>query len=437
MKFKTENDLLNFTSKIIGKKFGELDKNNLLEVNPKDKGNLGKIVETGFYGYPNNNVAEADFDNLGIELKVTGFTTSKTGLLQAKERLSLSTINYTKLIDEEFEFSKLLFKNKRLLIIWYEYIKGVAYSDFQIMHYQLYDLTKDIETIKNDFYTIKEKVMIGKAHELSEGDTSFLGANTKGKSGGVAVQPFSSILAPTRGFCLKNSYMRGVLRSMGKNPTAPQYKSVKEYVLAHLKPYIGKTQTEIWTELTGAPIDSTTKFPYQLNKMISNKLLGKDEDLPLKDELFNKTTYIIKNLPVDQNGFPCERMTFRNLMLSDFSTSWEDSEWKRYFEEITFIVICYEGNMHGQRKLKEIKQIAFNQSDLNLFKKTYEMIKYAIEVKDVKYLPYPKRFPNQAIEIGPKGKGGMKVYEEFFNKDMTRTCLMLDKEFLYKKLQDN
>lgn len=69
--FQSELDLMTFTESIKGKKFREIDRLGLLDSTTRpDKGILGKIVETGFYGYPLNNDGKADFDTLGIELKV-------------------------------------------------------------------------------------------------------------------------------------------------------------------------------------------------------------------------------------------------------------------------------------------------------------------------------------------------------------------------------
>lgn len=77
--FENISQLLNYTENIKGKKFKEFDKNNVLKVTSlRDKGILGKLIETEFYKYPNNSNAKADFDNLGIELKVTAFKKNKT-----------------------------------------------------------------------------------------------------------------------------------------------------------------------------------------------------------------------------------------------------------------------------------------------------------------------------------------------------------------------
>lgn len=78
-KFKSISELLNYTENIKGKKFKEFDRDNVLNVTSlRDKGILGKLIETEFYKYPNNSNAKADFDNLGVELKVTSFKRNKT-----------------------------------------------------------------------------------------------------------------------------------------------------------------------------------------------------------------------------------------------------------------------------------------------------------------------------------------------------------------------
>lgn len=77
--FHSISELLDYTESIKGKKFKEFDKDNVLNVTSlRDKGLLGKLIETEFYKYPNNSNAKADFDNLGVELKVTAFKRNKT-----------------------------------------------------------------------------------------------------------------------------------------------------------------------------------------------------------------------------------------------------------------------------------------------------------------------------------------------------------------------
>ncbi|MGJ0703421.1 MutH/Sau3AI family endonuclease, partial [Clostridium perfringens] len=315
MKFTTEQELLDYTKNIIGKTFKELDKLNLLQKGQADKGILGKIVETGFYNYPLNSNPEADFSELGIELKVTGFIRNKNKTIRAKERISLSMIDYNNIIHEEYEFSKLISKNKKLLIIWYEYTKENQNNkgEFVIHYYQLYDMSIDELVFKNDFNLIKSKVIAGLAHELSEGDTSYLGAATKG-NGQTKPQPNSDILAPTRAFSLKQSYITGILRNLNLNPLPLKAKTVEDFIYDKIKSYIGMTQIKIWDTL-GEKKYSLDNLPKQINKMISDRLIGKDKELPKLDDIFSKTSYIIKNISFEENGYPKERVSFRNLTL--------------------------------------------------------------------------------------------------------------------------
>ena len=429
MKFNTIEELLHYTEAIKGKTFKEIDSEHLLENTTNLKGNkgvLGQVVETGFYKYPINTDPRADFDKIGVELKVTGYKKNKKGEKSAKERVSLSKIDFNKIVNEEYEYSKLIYKNKKILFIWYFYEKGKDIGDFLITDYQLYDMSKDEETIKNDFYIIKQKVKDGRAHELSESDTSYLGACTKARtSKDRTTQPNSTIPAKPRAYSLKNSYMSGILNSIGTTISfdTNEFKTVEEYVLAKLRPYIGKSQLEILEEITGQTYKE--KIPKNLNKMITDKIIGKDDELAEKDDL----------------GRYRERMSFRNLTLSEFEDTWEDSYWKLFFDETAILNILWKepksGSKNGERILEGVNRISFNDDDLDSIEKSYNMVKETIEKEDVSLLPYPNSFENQILEIGPKGQKSDDAYNTFFNKDTTKTCFFLNKEILFEKKNKN
>ena len=441
MKFKTIEELLNYTEAIKGKTFKEIDSENLLESTTNLKGNkgiLGHVVESSFYKYPINSNPQADFDEIGVELKVTGYKKNQKGEKSAKERVSLSKIDFNKIVDEDYEFSKLIYKNKKILFIWYFYEKDKDIGDFLITDYQLYDMSQDEETIKNDFYIIREKVKSGRAHELSEGDTSYLGACTKARtSKDRTVQPFSPILAKPRAYSLKNSYMTGILNSIDSiviNDTN-EFKTVEDYVLAKLRPYIGKSQLEILEEITGQTYNE--KIPKNLNKMITDKIIGKDDELAEKHDLFRKTRFIIKNSPLTPKGAYRERMSFRNLTLSEFEDDWEDSYWKLFFDETSILNIVWKepraGSKNGERILEGVNKISFNDNDLDSIEISYNMVKEAIEKEDINLLPYPRTFEGQILEIGPKGQKSDDAYNTFFNNGVTKTCFFFFFFFLLQK----
>src|SRR5690606_26742134 len=108
---------------------------------------------------------------------------------------------------------------------------------------------------------------------------------------------------------------------------------------------------------------------YAISKMVSNRIIGKDNELYKKNEVFNKSTFMIKNIPIFENNFPIEKATFSTLQHSDFSTPWEESEWKVFFQEVTFIYICYLGEIsgvkleNGNRILDRIFKITFTPEE--------------------------------------------------------------------------
>ena len=134
MKFNTIEELLNYTEAIKGKTFKEFDEDDILGDRTSlvgGRGDLGKLVET------------ADFDNIGVELKVTGYKKNKNGTISAKERVSLNQINFNEIVEEDYEGSHLISKNQKILFIWYVYEKGKMVKDFVITHYQLFDMDTD------------------------------------------------------------------------------------------------------------------------------------------------------------------------------------------------------------------------------------------------------------------------------------------------------
>ncbi|MBK5502234.1 MutH/Sau3AI family endonuclease [Peribacillus sp. TH14] len=214
MIFESEMELMRFTESIRGKTFGEIDKLKLLEDGSTGSGNLlRKVVETGFYGYKLND--ETNLNSIGIELKVVPFIRNNDGKATSKERLLMSRINYFDIVNEEFESSQLLRENRKVLIIWYEYVSYKKRTDMEIQYCQLYDMLQDQQVIKNDFELIQRKVKNGEAHLLSEGDTIYLGACIRPiKGNGTINQPNSNISAKPRFFSLKRSYMTGLLMSI-------------------------------------------------------------------------------------------------------------------------------------------------------------------------------------------------------------------------------
>jgi hypothetical protein len=132
--------------------------------------------------------------------------------LRAKERLSLTHINFHEIVNETFETSSLVRKCARILILCYKYDKEISEIDRTFTSDQfIYSLlSQDVEILKNDWLTIKGKIEAGLAHELSETDTIYLKASRKGQGGSKekpVSQPNSETKAMKRGFSLTYNYL--------------------------------------------------------------------------------------------------------------------------------------------------------------------------------------------------------------------------------------
>uniref|UniRef100_UPI004047A288 MutH/Sau3AI family endonuclease n=1 Tax=Mariniflexile sp. TaxID=1979402 RepID=UPI004047A288 len=172
----------------------------------KGKGNFGQILEKFYFGYEPNSDAEPDFKEAGIELKSSPLKTLKNGDFRSKERLVLNIINYLEVHKEEFETSSFWKKNAHLLLVFYLHDKDLDLLDYFIKLVDGWQYpNEDLKIIKKDWEFINQKIKKGKAHELSEGDTFYLGACTKGSTAlrSFRNQPFNEEQAKQRAYSLK------------------------------------------------------------------------------------------------------------------------------------------------------------------------------------------------------------------------------------------
>ena len=120
----------------------------------------------------------------------------------------LATIKYNnKLCDIDYfnliSFSE-LFKHEKLVIIWYD--------EYQIVtDLEIYYLSNDFDVLFTDYYKIKKTIDNGLAHQLTEGDTRYLGASRLDEK---VPQPNSDRLANKREFVLKKKYLQKIINEI-------------------------------------------------------------------------------------------------------------------------------------------------------------------------------------------------------------------------------
>ncbi len=405
----------------------------------KGKGNFGQLVEKFYFGYEPNSKAEADFVEVGMELKSSPLKTLKNGKIRSKERLVLNIINYLEVHKEEFENSSFWKKNAHLLLIFYLHDKEKNLLDYLI---KLVDDWKypdeDLLIIKRDWETINQKIKDGKAHELSEGDTFYLGACTKGSTAEKSLrkQPFNEVKAKQRAYSLKQGYVNHIIANIAHEEQAVYGKiltqetiiehspSIEEIVISKFKPFYGKTSIEI-EEHFNLELNRTAKNYFaNLTKTILGIGLNK------KIEEFEKADIQVKTIRLKENNLPKEDISFPNFKYEEIvELDWEESEFKHTLEQKFFFVFYQFEN-----KILTLKKVKFwnmPYSDLEeakqVWEKTVEIIKQGkiiseITGKGIRKTYFPKKTENRISHVRPHARDKNDCYDLPVKDKLTNTA---------------
>ena len=353
-----------YAQKLIGHTFNEVKSWNIPNTVREDigeyanrsrKGGLGNFIEEQFFCYKANSESAADFSEAGVELKVSPYEIKNNGKARAGERLVLTMISYDSAVEPDFKKSHVWDKCRLILLIYYLRDRNIADNmDYRIDYAKLFTPpVKDLEIIINDYKIIAEKIAAGKANELSESDTMYLGACTKGATAEKSTVPQAyyapEIKARKRAFCFKQPYMTYVLNTFlipNKDTYEPIVKDISElggktfekYVVSKINMNSGKTDKELCEMFDRE---------YNNNKAqwidLSYRMLGIKSN---RAEEFEKAQIVVKAIRLEENGTmressPLPAIEFKKLVTQE----WEESNLFRYFNETKFLFVVYK--RHG------------------------------------------------------------------------------------------
>ena len=458
----TEEEIQILAKSAIGKTFGELSKMKVETISSPDydkeeekfnKAFFGHLFETNVYGYDINSTSAPDFLDAGIELKVTPYKKNKDNTLSAKERLVLNIINYMDEYKNEFYSSHFWFKNNKIQIIWYFYEPDKNKNDLRITHELLFSFPKeDLPIIINDWETIIDKIKNGKAHEISEADTMYLGACTKGANkNSVREQPFSTIKAMQRAFCLKTSYMTGLVRKyIGNYEDVERVlknvgESFTDFVENVIKKYKGKTQKELMEEFN---IDSNAK---NLNGMLIARMFNVKSRLRDTDE-FQKANIVPRTVRVEENGHIKESMPFPYFNYESFKTTeWEDSELKEELETTKYMFFVFKKKdddyVFTGIKLWNMPELTLENEVKNMWNKTKNVVLSGNIVKKVdengkRDTNFPGMSDNGVCHVRPHARDSkdtlsLPVADKLTGlTEYTKHCFWLNNKYLEEILKE-
>lgn len=452
--YKTKDEVLVKSKEAIGKTFGEIDQYHRID-NKKNKGALGQIIEESLFGYQVNSRAEADFVDAGVELKVTPIKLNKNGTYSAKERLVLNIIDYHKEVLLKFDTSTFWMKNNTLLLMFYIHDFKKFKKDMMILETLLYEYpVEDLVIFKNDYKYIVDMIKAGRAHELSEADTMYLGACSKGaNSSSLRTQPYSSDPAMQRAFSLKQSYMTYIVRHyvikkemnerIIRDIHILKNTSFEEYVYSQIRPYFGKT-TESLKTILGVNSTSKSFRALLISKMLKIKNIAKSQE-------FIKSGMKFKTIKVEKSGSIKESMSFPQFEFTEIiNETWEESTIRTMFLTTKFVFSIFRIGSDGTERFENLMFWRMPEDDLDIeykkvFERTIETIKSGDIVKGFKYdknhkeskiTNFPNSGDNLVGHVRPHAKDStdtftLPVTDKKTNaKKFTKQCFWLNSTYI-------
>ncbi len=231
MNFISEDELMDYAKKLEGLRFseissliGKLDENHRKHT----KGVAAKVIETDYFDIPTNSSEEPDFENLGIELKVSPLRHIESlGLYTSKERNVLKMVDYNEIANnEEWVQTKVKKKLNRILFVLYVHEKSLNAWDWKVAKVFIWSPSnQQNKLIQKDYQIMRQKVLEGNV--LREGDHTFFATCPKHRGGYLKHEPLQSPrstlaehpvmgFAEKRGYCIKReAFIKLIAESIG------------------------------------------------------------------------------------------------------------------------------------------------------------------------------------------------------------------------------
>lgn len=345
----------------------------------KYKGGMGTLIEERYFGYKANSDDRPDFPEAGVELKATCFDVLKDGRKSAGERLVLTMIPYDRPVSLDYDSSHLKTKLSNILLIYYGRDRSIDKYDQRIERAVMVRLPEeDMKIIRADYEKIISYIQDGRADELSEGMTTYLGACTKGATEATMwvdqyYEYFSTDTgeierrrAKRRAFSLKRSYMDYVLHAyvlgaprIGESIVRGDDESIdfESYVTGLIEQHYGETDRQIaeqyGLEYTGNKAQWTT---------LVYRMLGIKNNAA---EEFVKAGISVRTVRVNNKGHIEQAMSFppfefKRLIEED----WETSPFHACLETNRFFFVVFREDHDGVLRLDRCLFWAMGENEI-------------------------------------------------------------------------
>lgn len=461
----SKESILEYGRKLLGKSLKELHPE-AVEYST-GKGRMGQSVEKYHFGYTPNSEAEPDFAEAGVELKCTPMKVNADGSMVSKERLVLNIIDYVAEAQTTFYTSSFWHKNQLILLMFYLHENKINVVDLIFKIIRLWDFPDvDRKIIQDDWKKLHWKMTHGLAHEISEGDTLYLGACPKGSKAGAEMRQQYLSGAPKaqqRAYSIKSKYLNTIILESLLHPemcdgvflsdtkknkiekaiaeasnlvnNLDEYKeeeTFEQLVERRFKPFYGKNIYEI-EKMTGWDISNN---PKSISNKVIHAILGVKTP---KIKEFEKANLQQKSIRLEPSGTLTESMVFSQIDYKGIveEQEWEDSVW---YETLTqrFLFVVFRKSKDKDNKKAILEKVFFwtmPRKDLVVAKAFWEDTKSKIEADD--FTHFWKIGDHKICHVRPKAKDNSDTMETPSGKKVTKKGYWLNSDYILKVVKTN
>jgi DNA mismatch repair protein MutH len=397
----------------------------MIPSSPNTKGVVGRLYEASF-GIPQNSIAGPDFPGAGIELKSVPILVVG-GEPRAKERISISMIDFNALAMQTWDAADVRKKLDRMLMIFYGWEPLQPIARFKTLATGVWAPDEStLRTIRADWERIRELVASGRRVEVSESLSSILGAATKGAGHG----------STSRAWSLKQPFVGWLYREMtGSEPlpaptsAADPAAAFENMVLALLQPHIGRT-FESLAEATGrVGKGGKAAVPSIVRSLIGERSSGRSGD-------FARFGVEVKVVPVNSRGGLVERMSFPAFVHEElvFET-WPNSDLLGRLNRLLIVPIHREkGAPLAETRLGRAFFWSPTPSELEGIASEWEIVRSLIQAGRAKDLP--RASETEFVHVRTHGRDSLDREPAPGGLDVTRKSFWLNDRYVERILAE-
>jgi len=430
------------------------------------KGRLGQMVERYFFGYEPNSNPTPDFEEAGMELKCTPLKELANRSLQIKERLVCSMIDFSEDYKHPFKESHIYIKCACMLILMYLHQSGVLAQHLKFLYSILWQIPeKDLLIMEQDYDKIVAKIRCGKAHELSEGDTTYLGACRKGQKGDPdQYYTLPSGLqcetpAPKRAFSFKPQYMRTILDfiqkygdNAGINTSALvegygpgliskeelKKQSFEDILLERFRKYIGKSYSDLCDVFGLEETKAKSKYALIANAILT--MQGQRGDDVTKSDEFKKSGIRIKTIRLQKSGRPKEAMSFENINYFDIlqEDDWYESRLYELFTSRFLFIVFQDCGQSGAEDYRLRKAFFWTMpyDDLKEAEPYWKNIRDNVAANHISPEYFFREGEHKKFHVRPKAKDSSDLADNPNGGYCKKYCYWFNHEYVQHIVED-